>query len=643
MYPKTYTYALVDSWQLSPRRNTTHKIRNPPNQNPWLNPNLDELPKLVRTNKLVRTKQLPLNPINYTKKRREGTTIYYNGDDVPINLEYESKCNDSDNKTILICDKDSYVLGNIIGTGLHNVALDIYKKDNEEEGYYVLRQMQRAVYGDKKIIKDELYGLFMQTYLSNEKGLNCQNICKIYDYGVFKDKNGDELGAYAVLEKLIDFEVFIQYISDTKLLNNQYTNFFEMFNGNIKLFLLNIKNILFEVLTGLECMHRNDYVHLDLKINNIGLTNLIEKKDINGNIISYKIKDPSQYIGAKIMDFGFSKKITHENPIIQEYFYIDKVQNQPPERYLLNKYIQKSDVYMFGEMLNDLFSPDLKLKSFFEHNELFKKFKKDIHTFQLDCKMLFPDNKIHNDINTTKIQTIEAFIIDIKERIKKNNEEELYPKIQEKEEIKRIMDHYGNERMKYYLSVDKNKQNKFKRLNDLYNKSVRDYSNVRKILLQIQSENSKLIREYEKIINDNYEVIIDEINRNRYSVEKILSSEFFTELKEILVLLQKKNHNNIYKQKPVQPSVPHKKRDGPSVPHKKSDGPTKKSVALESQYIDPSAPPTNVPAEAGTDASASPPPIAYPIYGGKKRRSHRYQLSKNKRNNTRKKNNKKSK
>jgi serine/threonine protein kinase len=251
--------------------------------------------------------------------------------------------------------------------------------------------MKPEHYNDENTIDDELSGLFIQTYLSKKKeegGLGCDQICKIYDFGKFEDNTTKGVGVYAILEKLVGFDDFLKYILRNINTNGKIDGVFDSVENILK----NITNIWMDALKGLNCMHNNLYAHLDIKIQNIALTNLIEKKNNDGKTVSYEIKNKDQLIGAKIIDFGLSKRFTplknSSLDFFKNEFDLDEYYHGSENIYL-HKCLIKTDIYMFGHMLHTLFFSKRYLTNIDSTS------KNEIRGLLNDSKILFPQ-KITN-------------------------------------------------------------------------------------------------------------------------------------------------------------------------------------------------------------------------------------------------------
>ena len=181
----------------------------------------------------------------------------------------------------LVCPLDkSYIAGKLLGKGAFN---EVYSIVEDEDPAKVLR-ITNPELNDGEIM-EEISGLFLQSYMSKtieEGGIGCINICKVYDFGTIVLYDNDkikEIRGYAILEKLTTSELTNEI---TKRKGKYWMNF------------LGLKPIFKGVLTGLNCIHSNEFVHLDIKPQNIGL-------DSEGN--------------AKIFDFGFARHLPNGDPI----------------------------------------------------------------------------------------------------------------------------------------------------------------------------------------------------------------------------------------------------------------------------------------------------------------------------------------
>lgn len=161
-----------------------------------------------------------------------------------------------------------YIL-HFIACGNYNSVYNIGKQNNR-----VFRELTSNIptnIEEDEHANSELNGLFIQWYLSN---ILCENkICKVFDFG-YQQKENEKVNIYATLEKV---EELAKYIDDIP--NNFDTE---------------LASILIDILEGLDCIHSKNYVHMDIKMDNIG----------------YIIKNSK--IKTKLLDFSTLIKIDGE-------------------------------------------------------------------------------------------------------------------------------------------------------------------------------------------------------------------------------------------------------------------------------------------------------------------------------------------
>jgi len=167
-------------------------------------------------------------------------------------------------------------------------------------------------------VEMELNGLYLQWYLSNECLSNY--ICKVYDFGYITD---NRVGA--ILEKLVPLDVYI-YDNKSDIDLSDKTKYYIPPN--------NIPNdtivkILYDILKGLQCIHEQKYIHLDIKIENVGL--LIENDEIKT---------------AKIFDFGNTYYI--DNKPYEKIFPVGTDGYIDPILEFLNVRCKSNDIFSFG-------------------------------------------------------------------------------------------------------------------------------------------------------------------------------------------------------------------------------------------------------------------------------------------------------
>lgn len=231
------------------------------------------------------------------------------------------KCNPNETKICLTCqpledvgiklDKErTDYIPELLGVGGFNDVYTLPIEDESENKNAVIRLFQPegghydGMFDD---IKDEIFGAFIQTYLSkpkNEGGLGCPYINKVYDFGEYKSDN-----------RKTDFRRIIKIVKPRWSRNERIDK-----NGistiqsvNIEkpyMILESLKMDLFDrmkekidnvtilkyfqqILLGLKCMHDNNLFHLDIKPANI----MVDNED-----------------NIKLVDFGMTAPITQDFP-----------------------------------------------------------------------------------------------------------------------------------------------------------------------------------------------------------------------------------------------------------------------------------------------------------------------------------------
>ena len=152
-----------------------------------------------------------------------------------------------------------YIL-TFIARGNYNSAYTIENRKNR-----VFRELTSNILTnieEDEHTKTELNGLFIQWYLSN---ILCENkICKVFEFG-YQQKENEKVNIYAILEKVEDMNAYIEGIQ---------TNFDT-----------ELTIILVDILEGLDCIHSNKYVHMDIKLDNIGY--IIQNSKIKTKLLDF--------------------------------------------------------------------------------------------------------------------------------------------------------------------------------------------------------------------------------------------------------------------------------------------------------------------------------------------------------------------
>jgi len=148
-----------------------------------------------------------------------------------------------------------YIL-HFIACGKYNSVYKIEKKNNR-----VFRELISNKEDDEHV-NSELNGLFIQWYLSN---ILCENkICKVIEFG-YQQKENEKVNIYAILEKVEEINKYIEEIP-----NNFDTE---------------LASILVDILEGLDCIHSKNYVHMDIKLDNIGY--IIQNSKIKTKLLDF--------------------------------------------------------------------------------------------------------------------------------------------------------------------------------------------------------------------------------------------------------------------------------------------------------------------------------------------------------------------
>ena len=141
----------------------------------------------------------------------------------------------------------------------------------------------------------------------------------------------------------------------------------------------NYKELIRQVLEGLKCMNEYGFVHLDIKLENIGIDNDGNAKIFDFGFARYLIKDPTDFIEDP---FGTS-------------FYAD------PEIIFLKKIYKNSDIYSLGSLL---------YQSIIEDNSK-----------SIEIKYRFNGKHYTNYYGIDKVQLLDKKFIDINESKNEHN------------------------------------------------------------------------------------------------------------------------------------------------------------------------------------------------------------------------------
>lgn len=323
-------------------------------------------------------------------------------------LKSEGKLNPSITYALKCPSDASCTTDKLLGTGTFN---EVWSLENNND--QVLRITKLGMKTD--YLEDEITGLFLQSYMSkslNDGGIGCSNICKVYEFG-YVDKGTTNERVYAILERVTtDLYEYLKRDSNNELINARDRDI-TLFGEKREEKFIDVKNIFKQVLEGLQCMHANNYVHLDIKPANIGIKAIDDEKKV------------------KIFDFGMAMYIDPKNslpkynwfgydPINATYqrgtpFYMDPFLSD--KTYGKNFFpSKKSDVYSVGiMMLETYFSTTIdddtglltfpvkhskfnKLIGKYEWDEFYRRYYDDNE----DAKSIKPDgyNNEHSPLKT---------------------------------------------------------------------------------------------------------------------------------------------------------------------------------------------------------------------------------------------------
>ena len=243
-------------------------------------------------------------------------------------LDVAHKCNPNETKICLTCqpledvdivlDNDTDYIPELLGAGTFNdvYTLPIVGK-NKNAVIRLFKPESRGYSGILKDINQEIFGAFIQSYLSKSKdkgGLGCPYINKVYDFGQYKSDNGntnfrriikenvkprrsrnetiDENGISTIqsgnIEKpyMILESLEMDLVDKIKLFDKKEEEEEEKKIDNVT-----ILKYFQQILLGLKCMHDNNLFHLDIKPANI----MVDNED-----------------NIKLVDFGMTVPITEE-------------------------------------------------------------------------------------------------------------------------------------------------------------------------------------------------------------------------------------------------------------------------------------------------------------------------------------------
>jgi hypothetical protein len=155
------------------------------------------------------------------------------------------------NEYIINCTKENkYVIDPIpIGEGYSSFVYNLIRENNKV--IRVSKILKLSDFNNYNVniindITDEIQGLFIQYYISKK----CPYICKVYEFGYLTI--GNEKHLYVVLEKLVEPDLTGINFKETP---QKY----------------DYKIIMDQLLEVFNCMHSNNFIHMDIDLCNIGI------------------------------------------------------------------------------------------------------------------------------------------------------------------------------------------------------------------------------------------------------------------------------------------------------------------------------------------------------------------------------------
>ena len=304
---------------------------------------------------------------------------------------------------------------------------------------------------NEQLLHDEIEGLFLQCYMHKK----CPDyICKIYEFGFLKSEKGEKR-VYAILEKL-------KYSNIAKISIKDNPNH-------------NLKQLIQQALEGLKCMNEENFVHLDIKQDNIGIGN--DDK-------------------AKIFDFGFARYLpnnpTKADTVFGSRFFVD------PERLLLRKTYLNADIYAFGNMLINLYISQDTINRVFKNENREKNNSTLLQDSKLPQKYIdYFEKKYTKSGNRTQEEIKELTMYFV---MRLYGTRELYQNLIElvEEDDFKTNDIYKEEASRIYNNDDESIQNDTKNMIDLIKNMMKYDANAR-----FTSEQSLRHKWFGEILNEN--------------------------------------------------------------------------------------------------------------------------------------------
>ncbi len=224
---------------------------------------------------------------------------------------------------------------------------------------------------EQKITKDIIKALYLQKYLSDLPGPGNRYIRKVYEFGYLINSRNNFKSVYAILERLTGSPVVHQMHGDLYDVMKERKRFSR--NGEGKP--MDLRRHFREILMGVHHMNEHGFVHLDMRLENIGFTVVdgkLEARIFNFGFASYlkgfdemadKKKDNIFGIGKVVFpkieyrstprsykEISRSPEQGESRPAIYEFKFFKNDLYRAPEL-LINTIYINSDVFSVGQMI----------------------------------------------------------------------------------------------------------------------------------------------------------------------------------------------------------------------------------------------------------------------------------------------------
>lgn len=235
-------------------------------------------------------------------------------DNLPVLIFFESFSKIDKDKNPFV--ENSYLLGNKLGKGVFSRVYSLFNIDLD------LKNIALKLY----TIPVPINVIFDKFKIQRELSLKSNVINKIYDYGLYKlmfkgnpvpfsksefnnEKSNDFDHVYLAMEQCKGGELyyriqsFSNFYKQNKISGTYYFNKISIY-----------KKLVTNLISGVKVIHDNGYVHLDLKLENIGM---VEPFEISEELLINVGLTREEEINSKIkiLDFDFLSKINSKTNI----------------------------------------------------------------------------------------------------------------------------------------------------------------------------------------------------------------------------------------------------------------------------------------------------------------------------------------